>query len=333
MTNPDMTNPDMTNPDMTTPASENRPSARTAVVVVNYGSSALLRTNLAPLSRALPDLLVVVVDNFSSAVERATLQAIAGAESWTVVAPLTNTGFGTGTNLGVEQARALGATSLILLNPDALLTGEAATALAQAAEERRSALVAPVILRPDGSVWSAGSDLYLDDGRIRARRRRPADADESRITPWLTGACLALSVELWDRVGGFSDEYFLYWEDVDFSTRVLAAGGELVLLDSVTAVHAEGGTQKQGLEKSGQAKSSTYYYFNIRNRLLYAALHSSDSDVMSWQRSAVSVSWEILLQGGRRQFVTPWRPLGAFVRGLRDGRRLVKKHRGGSLPA
>jgi GT2 family glycosyltransferase len=301
--------------------------SRPAVVVVNYGSSALLTENLAPLSRAVSDLLVVVVDNFSTAAERATLQAIAGAEDWSVVAPITNTGFGTGVNLGVERAAELGATSYILLNPDAVLTPASALALAVEAESHPTALVAPVILRPDGSVWAAGSDLYLDDGRIRSRRRRPADADGARITEWLTGACLALSAELWDRVGGFSDDYFLYWEDVDFSTRVLSSGGELRLLDSVTAVHAEGGTQNQGLEKSGQAKSSTYYYYNIRNRLLYAAQHADDADLASWQRTAMRVSWEILLQGGRRQFTTPWRPLGAYVRGLRDGRRLVKTHR------
>lgn len=301
---------------------------RPAVIVVNYGSSALLKENLVPLSRALPDLIVVVVDNFSTAVERASLEAIAGAEDWTVVAPITNTGFGTGMNLGAERALSRGATSLILLNPDAVLTAEAAVSLTREAEEHTEALVAPVVLRPDGSVWSAGSDLYLDDGRIRSRRRRRDDVDATRITPWLTGACLALSSDLWDRVGGFSDDYFLYWEDVDFSKRVLEHGGELRLLDTVTAVHAEGGTQNQGLEKSGQAKSATYYYFNIRNRLLYAALHVSDADLAAWQRSASRVSWEILMQGGRRQFVTPWRPLSAYLRGLHDGRRLVKKYRG-----
>jgi GT2 family glycosyltransferase len=177
--------------------------------------------------------------------------------------------------------------------------------------------VGPRILRPDGTVWTIGHDLYLDDGRIRSVRRRPPDPVRRRF--WISGACLLLSVDLWDRIGGFAPEYFLYWEDVEFSHRAEDVGAELVLCDDAVAVHHEGGTQGPGATDFGSAKSSTYYYFNTRNRLVYAARNLGDDDLAAWMRESRAVEREILLQGGRRQLLRSLAPLRAVRRGTRDG--------------
>lgn len=303
--------------------------ADAAVVVVNYGSSALLAEHLTKLTRHAPGLVTVVVDNPTTAEEREQLHTLAAAEGWYLVEPSENIGFGAGVNAGIDLAAESGATRFIILNPDAELLPDAAAALFAACAAAPSTLVAPRILRPDGSLWFAGSDLYLDDGRIRSRRRRLPEVALDRIEPWLTGACLAIELSLWREIGGFSDEYFLYWEDVDLSHKVVAAGGELLVLDEVTAIHAEGGTQAAGQTEAGQAKSATYYYYNIRNRLVFAALRLSAQDETAWRRSTLAVSREILLQGGRRQFLTNPGTLWTAVRAIRDGRRLATRLRAG----
>jgi GT2 family glycosyltransferase len=136
-----------------------------------------------------------------------------------------------------------------------------------------------------------------------------------------------VSAELWDRVGGFADDYFLYWEDIDLSHRVLAAGGRLEVSATATAIHAEGGTQGINSHASGTPKSTTYYYHNIRNRLLFAAIHLSAADVRRWRRTAPRVAWEVLLEGGRRQLIRSPRPIIAAARGLRDGLRMSARRR------
>ncbi len=193
-------------------------------------------------------------------------------------------------------------------------------------------LAAPTILRPDGSTWFRGSDLYLADGRIRSAARRaqhPGQATE----PWLTGACLLVTDELWTRVGGFSDDYFLYWEDVDLSRKVVEAGGSLRVVEDAVAVHAEGGTQSAGHESAGQAKSGTYYYHNIRNRLLYGARHLDAATLRRWRLLTPVIAYEVLLQGGRRQFAHPVAPVSAAVRGILDGYRLSGGWRAVPSPA
>ena len=296
-----------------------------AVVVVAFGTSALLEQNLVPFSQQREGALVVVVDNRTDDAERMAMTSLAAAQGWVLVAPDTNLGFGEGNNAGVTTARERGATEVLLLNPDATITADDAALLLDAVRADPLALVGPRIVRPDGSMWSEGSDLYLDDGSIRSRRRRVA---ERPVAEWLTGACLLLSTGLWDRIGGFHPAYFLYWEDVDLSWAVRATGGTVLLVPEATAVHAEGGTQDgDDHQAAGGAKSPLYYYYNVRNRLVFAALRLDATTRRRWALHTARVSWGILLQGGRRQLRHPGRTLLPVARGLRDGRRLARELR------
>ena len=92
--------------------------ASLGIVVVNYGSSALLEQNLRPLSASLPRAVVVVVDSFTTPEERRTVDALAEAQGWTLASPAHNVGFGGGMNLGVARALERGCSHLLLLNPD-----------------------------------------------------------------------------------------------------------------------------------------------------------------------------------------------------------------------
>lgn len=128
----------------------------------------------------------------------------------------------------------------------------------------------------------------------------------------------------WTSVDGFDEEYFLYWEDVDFSLRIEDAGGRLVLVEQAKAVHDEGGTQGIG-DPDMHAKSPLYYYYNIRNRMLLAQKLFDRETVRRWDAGSVSAAREVLLRGGRRQLLRPWRPLRAVWRGWRDGRRIARQ--------
>jgi GT2 family glycosyltransferase len=293
------------------------------VVVVNYGSHALLESNLAGLSRAAPEATYVVVDNFTTPDEQRRVVGLGAANNWTVVPLDTNTGFGVGVNTGVEAAISLGCTSLLVLNPDASIARDSLERLIAAVESDHALMVAPIVRESNGRVWFAGADLLLDDGRMSNPRRRP-EREGRPYREWISGACFALSRELWLKAGGFDPDYFLYWEDVDLSLRIQNAGGRLEVDSDAEAIHDEGRTHGQKLR--WRAKSETYYYYNIRNRLVYAAKHGDQSTRRRWLRVAPQVSYEILLQGGRTQFLLPWIPLRALLRGIMDGRRFIQAH-------
>jgi GT2 family glycosyltransferase len=222
-------------------------------------------------------------------------------------------------NLGVAEAIARGADTFLLLNPDASLDRDAVAALTAYRRSSPMSLISPTVLRPDGSTWFRGAVLEVRRGRTRSGEPAPGSADLA----WLSGACLMTSRQLWDRLGGFDEDYFLYWEDVDLSVRASRAGAELVVLTDVTAVHDEGGTQDR--PGDSEEHSDTYYYFNIRNRLLFAAKNLDPRDRRRWLLTSIGESYQILLRGGgRRKFLRPWHPLRLGARGLWDGWRMSR---------
>lgn len=271
---------------------------RLGIVVVNYGSSNLLLLALGRLCDSVP-ADVVVVDNWSTSSERAAVTKLCGEQQWTLLTRSINDGFGVAANAGAEVLIQNGCDVLLILNPDASIGVDACRQLAQLARQHDNALVSPRIVRPDGSLWFRGVVLAANTGR-------PLKFDGPFVPSAngvLTGACLACSAPLWRRLGGFSSAYFLYWEDVDLSFRCIQLGGELIVAENIVAEHAVGGTQQRANSDAG-TKSRAYYFYNCRNRLLFAANNLPTARLLYWIVSTPTESTAILLRGGRRQLVT-----------------------------
>lgn len=225
-----------------------------AVVVVNYNSHGLLDVNLrtSGLARVAT---VIVVDNSTSALEQEAVRTLADTNGWVLETVGNNIGFGAAVNRGAATAVSLGAEVIILLNPDASITPEDAIALATRATP--SVIASPTIEDGHGHVWFSGGVL---------NRFKGVASHQPGATDWLTGACMAIHVDAWRKLGGFDERFFLYWEDVEMCTRWLALGGELIVSPAERAVHEAGGTQ----QSAHAGKSLTYVRFNSRNRLLFS---------------------------------------------------------------
>lgn len=297
--------------------------SRLAVVVVNYYSHSLLATNLVRTQAQLPDALVIVVDNSVDEAEGAALAGLADRHGWQMVPSPANGGFGDGVNLGAARAIAAGCSRLLIINPDATIAAPDVAALLAQVDADPLVMVAPKIVSSTGELWSRGTWLCLDHGRMHSPGKAHP-CNEHRNEFWLSGAVLLMSADLWQRAGGFRSEYFLYWEDVDLCHRVLQLGGSLRLVEEASAVHDEGGTQRHDAAGT-RAKSEGYYYYNIRNRLLFAALNLSGAQQRGWRRNAVGESGRIVLRGGGRQLVKSAAPYRAMMRGLRDGLRVLRE--------
>lgn len=285
-----------------------------AIIVVNYGSSQLLSENLVPLSSEVSDIAsIIVVDNLTTSEERSAVRALGEQHSWTVLTPNSNTGFGGGVNLGADYAIAQGATALLALNPDLRIDPSVAHELNTAIEHNPMQAVSPRIVTSHGTNWFSGGELDRETGAVRTTHT----VDMSREDSWLTGACLAIGVPAWQAAGGFDPDYFLYWEDVDFSQRLHHAGVTLTVRDDLVVEHEVGGTQ-------GAGKSAVYVQYNCRNRLLYASRWLNPEQRRQWVNSTPAQSWRILRRGGRSAVLSP-RHVWAAISGSLQGWRAVRE--------
>lgn len=293
------------------------------VVLVNFGSHGLIAENAAwTTGVGRPVEGVVVVDNYSSPSERLSVGELCAARGWVLEARPTNEGFAAACNVGVGVARDHGARNVLLVNPDARVDEDVVDALAAQLDAEPLALVSPLVVTSQGATYFQGSRVDLRSGRMRGRRWAEEAVEAAYVASdwpyrdWLSGACLAFSVLLWQRAGGLDERYFLYWEDVDFSERCVRAGARLCLRRDLEVVHDEGATHG---EQGSRARSSTYYYYNCRNRLVYAAAHLPVRSVLRWVLATPAESRQILLRGGRRQLLQSPRPLLATLGGSLAG--------------
>lgn len=79
---------------------------------------------------------------------------------------------------------------------------------------------------------------------------RHAAARQQRGADWVNGACLVARREVWARLSGFDERYFMYCEDVDLSLRVRLAGLALARVNA-TVVHSGQRASRRSLRHLG----------------------------------------------------------------------------------
>jgi GT2 family glycosyltransferase len=195
------------------------------------------------LARTLPALLpeledadeLIVVDNDSS---DGTPDAVASfAPAAKVVQTGRNAGFAAACNEGAAEA--LG-DLLVILNPDAAPRPGFGEAIRRPwIEQRGWAAWQALVAEGDGAtINSAGNPVHFTGIVWAGGHDQPlAVAPAAGEVTVASGACLAIPLDNWRRVGGFPERFFMYHEDVDLSVRLRMAGGAVGIEPAAVVAH------------------------------------------------------------------------------------------------
>lgn len=201
---------------------------KVAVVIPSWNSAGLLPRCLDSVAAQSEPVELVVVDNGSS---DGSVELLREREVKHVALPR-NTGFAAAVNLGVARSRA---PAVLPLNADATLAPDAAALLATAlAEDPSLGGVQPRILQSEGQagdeatarLYSAGQGLTADGRALEwgAGEAQGAAFLRPREVFGVCGAVCLLRRELFERLGGYDESYFAFYEDVDLNVRARIAG-------------------------------------------------------------------------------------------------------------
>jgi N-acetylglucosaminyl-diphospho-decaprenol L-rhamnosyltransferase len=246
------------------------------VVIVNWNSRSLLRACLAALEQStIADrLAVIIVDNASSdgsadalAARRLRLDLVRNRE---------NRGFAVACNQGAARGQA---PLVLFLNPDVRVEEDTVAAAARYLEDpahRGVGILGVQLLDVAGRVQvscaraptAAGlllQTLFLD-------RICPALVPPHFVTEWdhgdtrpvdqVMGAFLMIRRSLLDRLGGFDERFFLYYEDVDLCMAARENGSAVVHYAGARAIHEGQGT-------TAAVKDRRLFHL-LSSRVLYA---------------------------------------------------------------
>lgn len=223
------------------------------VVTVLHNSSAVLPDFLESVGRSASrtPVAVVAVDNASNdAAASAEIAERFGAE---FVSSASNAGYGAGINLGVRSAEPRGE-FILISNPDVRFRDEAIDRLVDFACSAPGDVAAfgPRIIDADGSVYPSARRLpslrtgvgHALFGKVfptnpwtRRYRAENDYSEEPRFAEWLSGACLLMARGWFERIGGFDERYFMYFEDVDLGARIQEQGGRSVYVPTAVVQH------------------------------------------------------------------------------------------------
>lgn len=156
---------------------------------------------------------IYILDNGAS-----TEHLTAGNRAITRFGTQGNIGFGAGHNIMMADAFRAGSALYIALNPDGMLHPDAISAIIKMVRQTEGHALIEALQFP------AEHSKYYN----------PTTFD----TPWITGACLAISRNIFETLGGFDDTFFMYCEDVDLSWRARANGYGLKICPQALFLHA-----------------------------------------------------------------------------------------------
>ena len=195
------------------------------------------------LSKTLPALLpelaegdeLIVVENKAGDGSAELVRELAPAAK--IVRMGRNAGFAGGCNAGAEAARG---DLLVILNPDAAPQPGFGEAIRRPWREGRgwAAWQALVADGEGARINSAGNPVHFTGIVWAGGHDEPlAAAPAAGEVPVASGACLAIPLENWRRVGGFPERFFMYHEDVDLSVRLRMFGGAVGIEPTAVVAH------------------------------------------------------------------------------------------------
>jgi hypothetical protein len=236
------------------------------------------------LSEAVPAAQLILVDNGSSDGSIDHLQRSVGDIQ--VIRNSCNAGFARAVNQGIDRAmRAATPPELVLLlNNDAQLEAGALQAFADGFDSLPSLAIAGGQLHyPDGRLQSAFAPLpslteeVLPRSLLKlidpARFRRKTSASAPMPVECVLGACLAVRAAVLPRLGLLDEDFFFYFEEIEWCQRTHRMGAEVYHLPGARAIHTQGQTADRfrGPARVEYQRSKLTFFRKTRGPAAYLA--------------------------------------------------------------
>ena len=274
------------------------------IVIVNWNSGSDLQSCLDALGQVQQDFfdlgMVVVVDNASNDLS-AEVEFPAGILC-KLIKNRANRGFAVACNQGATYCSG---SHILFLNPDVVTSRNCIDELFSwlTSNPKHAGAIASVALKTEtgdtACTCSRFPSVRTVVGKVFGVEKllskygwsQPMwdfDHKTTRVVDQVIGAFFLVPKPLFDRAHGFSENYFLYYEEVDFCFRARALGSHCVFYAETYAYHAGGGASKN--------IPVTRLKLNLQSRLKYCKQH------FAWHEYYFSVFLTLLIEPITRIF-------------------------------
>ena len=223
------------------------------IVIVNFNNRRDILKCLYSLRHEKAE--IVVVDNKSS---DGSIEAIRSRfKQVKILESEKNIGFAAASNKGIRYALRKKADYVLLLNPDTIAEKNFLSVLLK----KKADIISPVIKfkRKGEWVYDFGGRVNFLIGRtthlerdILSKRTNPVD--------YVSGCCMLIKKEVFEKISLLDEKYFMFFEDVDFCLRAKKAGFTIKVNPKVSIFHDL---------SEGEAKSLRQMYYLLLSNFIF----------------------------------------------------------------
>lgn len=210
---------------------------------------------------------IIIVDNCSTdnSIDKLN-NYIDGNEKIILIRNTENNGFAGGNNIGIKHAMQLGTDYVLLLNNDTEVEENFICELIKPFEEYDNVGITTskmMYYSEKNRVWFGGG--HMDWTRFRGEHENYKLIDDFndniREITFATGCCMLIKNEVIKNVGLLPEEYFMYFEDLDYCLKVQENSYRIIYNPNSVIYHKVSSS-------SGGEESEFYIKWATRNRLI-----------------------------------------------------------------
>lgn len=254
-----------------------------SIITISYNTRDILRACLTSIIKFTHDLdyEIIVVSTGSS---DGSLEMIKDFSRQNPRVKLVdakgNIGFGRGNNLGVEHASG---EYLLFLNSDTLIFDNALKeAVDILSRHPEAGAYSCRLLNADRSFQPSGGhfpsfgnvfawQLFIDDlpligDLIPSFHPKKSQYDRNKKMDWVTGAFMMIKKSLFNQVGGFDKNIFMYTEEMELCYRLAQAGHATFYTNTPAIIHLGGASGGSYLALTEEIKNMLYFWHKHRPR-------------------------------------------------------------------
>ena len=241
-----------------------------AIIIVNWKQYELTINCLLSVQKVeYKNLEVILVDNESNFEKINKIKS--DFNKVTVIESKENLGFASANNIGIKYAIKNKIEYLMLLNNDTEVNKKfLAPLLNSFKNDNLLGAVQPLIMNYNNraKVWNAGGYLNNFFGFPYTNNKLK---NKNLQIDWITGCCIVLKTKVIKKAGLIDEDFFAYYEDVDWSLRIKKLGYKLGVVDSSVIFHH--GTKSSNNSNFEGNLSPFVHYLNIRNHIYLIKKH------------------------------------------------------------
>lgn len=175
-----------------------------------------------------------------------------------------NLGFAAGNNQAIRRALDKGSQYLLIINPDVTVGRDFFQPLMKHFDDPKVGLVAPVIYhtQKDRKVYGLEGKVNWHLAKPEHRNLSTLKSFKPIVSEFVTFACVLISADTFKKAGLLDENYFMYFEDVDYCLTAGQAGKKIILDPGVSVAHHTSSSFKRPTQKLLLSFRSHLHFIN-----------------------------------------------------------------------